>query len=668
MQKQICATTGFLFWCAAICAGRADDTWEYSVQVSATVQVSPAQITLSWPQDVYVAPNAYTVYRKAPGDTAWGSGAPLPGTATTYVDSNVTLGTAYEYQIVKVTPQYTGYGYIYSGINVPMTEARGTLLLLVDRTYAPDLANELARLEQDLVGDGWMVLRHDVGRDDSVPSVKNWLVSQYHADPAHVNMVFLFGHVPVPYSGDIAPDGHVPDHQGAWPCDGFYGDMDGLWTDATVNDTGAEYSRNYNVPGDGKYDQSTFPAPIKLMVGRVDLANMPGALWTGGPPTFPSELELLRNYLEKDHQFRTKQWDLPRRAIVGDIFGIHGGEAFAASGYRNFAPFFGPTNITTVQTYGVWTPMLTDTPYLWAYGNGSGSLATIAGLGLAGSSQYYLTTRELYTNDLQTAFTFLFGSWLGDWDSSDNIMRGVLALPSYGLTCAWSGIPHWFLHHLGLGETIGYGARLTMNNGPLGLYRNEINSGAGGIHVALMGDPSLRLHVVAPPANLAATTNDTSVALSWGASSDAVLGYHVYLAISPAGPFTRLTASPLNATSYTDTSASRAANYMVRALKLETSASGSYYNPSEGVLLYPAAVSAASTTGIIITLEYLGNSPSLSWNAAPGGVYEAVFKNNLSDPAWTVAAQLTATNSTASWTETAAPTRGQRFYRVRQVN
>ena len=47
--------------------------------------------------------------------------------------------------------------------------------------------------------------------------------------------MFLFGHVPVPYSGDIVPDGHAPDHQGAWPCDGFYGDMDGLWTDCSVN-------------------------------------------------------------------------------------------------------------------------------------------------------------------------------------------------------------------------------------------------------------------------------------------------------------------------------------------------------------------------------------------------------------------------------------------------
>ena len=178
-----------------------------------------------------MAPNSYTIYRKAPTDTNWGAGINLPGTTTSYVDKNVTVGTAYEYQIVKTTSLYTGYGYLYSGINVPLTDYRGKLLLVVDNTYAAQLTNELARLQQDLNGDGWTVIRLDVNRNDSVVNVKNLIKAQYTADPTNVQCVFLFGHVPVPYSGNIVPDGHTPDHQGAWPCDGFYGDMDGTWTD-----------------------------------------------------------------------------------------------------------------------------------------------------------------------------------------------------------------------------------------------------------------------------------------------------------------------------------------------------------------------------------------------------------------------------------------------------
>src|SRR5256885_13181245 len=339
MRKALSVITGlWLSIAAAVCGHAAEATWEYSVQASASVQTAPARITLSWPQDTVLTPNSYTIYRKAVGATSWGSGTTLPGTATSYTDSNVTSGAAYEYQIVKATSQYTGYGYIYAGINAPLTEDRGKLLLVVDNTYAANLASELTRLQQDLVGDGWTVTRLDVSRSDSVVNVKNLIKAQYALDPTNVKAVFLFGHVPVAYSGDIVPDGHIPDHQGAWPADGYYGDMDGTWTDVSVNDTSANDARTHNVPGDGKFDQSTFPAALKLMVGRVDLSNLPGRLVWAGPATFSSEQELLRNYLNKDHNYRTGQFNVPRRGVVGDYFGIRDGEAFAASGWRSYAP------------------------------------------------------------------------------------------------------------------------------------------------------------------------------------------------------------------------------------------------------------------------------------------------------------------------------------------
>src|SRR6185437_14470880 len=301
MRKTFYAILGMAVSLVAPLAGHAADrTAEYSVQVSADVKASPAQITLSWPQDSFSTPKNYTIYRRAPGTTSWGAGTTLSGATTTYVDKHVSVGVPYEYQIVKHANGFNGYGYIYSGIDVPLTENRGTLLLVVDNTYADQLDKGLTRLQQDLVGDGWTVSRIDVDRDDTPVHVKSLIKAKYDEDPANTKAVFLFGHVPVPYSGDIVPDGHYANHQGAWPCDGYYADMVGTWTDTTVNDTTAEDPRNHNVPGDGKFDQSTFPAPLKLAVGRVDLANMPGRLSAGGPATFPSELELLRNYLNKD--------------------------------------------------------------------------------------------------------------------------------------------------------------------------------------------------------------------------------------------------------------------------------------------------------------------------------------------------------------------------------
>ncbi len=595
MRSVVGAVTSLLFLLLASNGNCATEkSIEYSVQVSALVEESPARITLHWPQDSCCRPQSYSVYRKAPADTAWGKPVSLPGNACEYADRDVAAGTRYEYQVVKTTSKYTGYGYISAGAKIPLNDQRGRLLLVIENKYATDLAPELARLEQDLVGDGWLVTRFDVARTDSVVSVKERIKAHYYLDPANVKAVFLFGHVPVAYSGDIVPDGHAPDHQGAWPCDGFYGDMDGVWTDKLVTDTSATDPRNRNVPGDGKYDQSAFPAPLKLMVGRVDLAKMPGRLTYAGAPTFPDELELLRNYLNKDHNFRHKQFDLPRRGVVGDYFGVRDGEAFAASGWRNLASFFSPVNVTTINDQGAWIPNLSSNSYLWAYGCGPGSFTSIGGLG--NSDKYHDgVTTELYRHDPKAAFTMLFGSWLGDWDSEDNFQRAALALPSYGLTCVCSGRPHWFLHHMALGEPIGYSTRLTQNNRTDGLYHNQQNNCAAQIHIALMGDPTLRMHTVSPPANVQCACEKHVARLHWEASPDEVVGYHVYRAKEANGPYTRLTASPIESNSFTDTDAAPGESYMVRAVKLETSASGTYYNASQGIF-FPAsqAVTIAS--------------------------------------------------------------------------
>jgi len=589
-----------------------DSTWNYAVQASATTQVSPPQIQLTWPQDTIAVPQNYTIYRKALNATAWGAGTTLPGSATNYVDSNVAIGSAYEYQIVKTASTYTGYGYVYAGVNVPLMEDRGKVILLVDNTFTSSLASELLRLQLDLVGDGWTVLRHDVSKTATVPSIKALIKADYNADPSRVKGVFLFGHIPVPYSGNIVPDGHRPDHQGAWPADVYYGDMDGTWTDTSVNITSAKDVANHNIPGDGKFDQSSPPSAIELEVGRVDLSNMPGKLTWSGPATFPSELELLRQYLNKDHRFRHGLLTAPRRGLVGDFFGVRNGEAFAASGWRNMAPFFGASNITSVANKGEWIQNLSANSYLWAYGCGAGSYSTIGGLGSHGPYNDVWST-DIVQNDAKAIFVMLFGSWLGDWDSDDNIMRSILATPTYGLTCAWSGRPHWFFQHMGLGGTVGFGAKLTQNNGPGGLYKNQVNSAAGNIHVALMGDPTLRMHPVGPISGLNGTSTTGGIRLNWTASADTVVGYHVYRTSSTTVPFTRLTTLPITGVSYTDSAVSTGTYaYMVRAVKLESSGSGTYYNASQGVFV---DVSSTGTPG--------GTLPSINISASKANASEA---------------------------------------------
>src|SRR5262245_56242852 len=179
MREAYAAAIAVLFCLAAAPSSGGESTSEFSVQLSASVETNGPSITLTWPQDSYLLPNSYTVYRKAPGGSSWGTGIRLAGTATSYLDKNVSVGAAYEYQVVKSTSEYTGYGYIYAGMKLALTENRGRLLLVVDNTYAHELTNELSQLQQDLVGDGWLVTRLDVSRNDSVTTVKNLIKAQY---------------------------------------------------------------------------------------------------------------------------------------------------------------------------------------------------------------------------------------------------------------------------------------------------------------------------------------------------------------------------------------------------------------------------------------------------------------------------------------------------------
>ena len=607
----------------------ADSTWVYAVQISAVVQITPPAITLNWEPDQYGA-NSYKVYRKAKDATAWGAATDLSGTTSNFTDFNVAVGSTYEYKIVKAaTLGYTGYGYIFTGINAALTEARGTLLLIVATNSTAGLDFELARLQSDLIGDGWQVLRHDVSSNDSPASVRGLIATDYHADPANVNSVFLFGHVPILQSGNLNYDGH---QARPMPADAYYGDVDGNWSAS---------------PG-------YLPSDVELMVGRVDLADMPGV---GAPIPWGSEVELLRTYLDKDHNWRHNLVSVPRRALMGNRRGDESGVATASSGYRNFETFVGPGNTIEADIddnappQQRWISMLGADSYLWAYGCGGGQRAAISALGTNGQYSDVWST-DIVSQDARAVFVMLFGSWFGNWDGQDNIMRSVLVTPGIGLASCMSGCPHWFLHHMGLGETIGYGTRLTMNNSKL--YQCESNLFPRAVYIALMGDPSLRMEPVTPPAALSATAIVGGTFLNWTASPDAVVGYHVYRAATAAGPFTRLNSALLTDTNFTDyTSSLNSYTYMVRAVKLQTNPSGSYYNPSQGLL---------AATGMTLVANRNGGGIVLNWNSQIGVAYHVQARASLSDPWANQSGTLTASSANSTWTDNNAGP--EHFYRI----
>ncbi|MDB6125380.1 MAG: hypothetical protein JWQ71_4373 [Pedosphaera sp.] len=535
-------------------------------QLYAAIQKSPPKITLNWPNPGGIT--GYTVYRTTTiggnpdGTGNWGSPiANLAGNTTSFIDTNVLLNTSYEYRVIAAGVT-NGDGYINAGIELPLIENRGKLLLLVDDSFINDLTYELNQLQRDLVGDGWTVLRHDVSRNDKPANIKGLIKSDYLADPTNVTAVFLLGHIPIAYSGWIDPDDHGPR---PGPTDTFYGDMAANWTD-NVN-YGDNSPTNHpwwiNLAGDGKFDPSTIPGRMDLQVGRVDFFNM-----TAFQPFGLHEVDLLRRYLKKDHDFRNAVFTVVNR----------GADMNSGQGDYCQKQFFGLGNTTAVSDY---FGTFTNNSYLWlTKGGGGGNYDSSADIGD--------TADFAALPPVKVVFNSWFASEYWEWDVENAFLRAPLAAAGYNLVNVWSENPCYVLHHMALGKNIGYSAQVSQNNTSFYAHHGYLNFNLyrRGVHMSLMGDPTLRMHIISPASNLLSSRSGGQTVLNWNASPQAgLLGYHVYRGNSALGPFARLNSSYVTNAIYTDTNPPAGSNiYMVRAVKVETSSgSGTYINASQGI-------------------------------------------------------------------------------------
>ena len=599
-----------------------------TVVTAATTSGVP-RITLRW-----ITPTgnpAFDIYRKTMSDgltvgTPWVQIATGVSSAqSNYADSTVSAGQGYEYKI-DTHGSYDRYQYVESGVDVPMVETRGTVVLVVDNTHTAALSNELSRLTQDFIGDGWQVIRHDVAPASASASIKATIQADYNANPSNVKAVFLFGHLPMVMSGYYARDGHA---SRAHPADAYYGDMNGAWTDTSMNYPGA------NVPGDGIFDQNTIPSTnMALQVARVDLNNL--TLFS------KTEEELLRQYLDKNHRFRNRQFDIQQRAFIQDALGYD-----YYGHWPCYVAVFGPSNVETTA-WKSWR----DPAYAFGTGWGSGSAQ--------GPSQA-ITTTDLSQGCDQTTFGTISCSYIDNWEQANSVIRGLGATLNYGLGCLCEGSfegAKGDFHRMAMGEEIG--ASL--------LWVQRMNPGNAYVSDTLQGDPTLRLQYVAPATGLSAVNTSGTVALAWATSRDAVLGYHVYRATSMTGAFMRLTSNWVQNLSYQDTNPPASCVYMVRAVAETTNASGSYFNPGQGAFVTYDGVGAppGAASGVSASHGTLANEVHVNWNAVPGAArYEVWRARTETETAWAKAMN---TVGTTNYDDTLAEQGTPYYYRVRGAN
>lgn len=538
------------------------------INVTATVQDNPATIVLQWSNSTAQG-TSFVVHKRLAGFPIWGTLATLNLTDSVYTDTQVSEGAEYEYRVTKISgSQVVSWGYISSGIKVLPDLINRGLILVLDTSITNQIPVKIDRFKRDLEADGYHVETIEVDRNDAVPDVKTKIVSVYNGSTVRFTSAISLGHVPVPYSGDLYPDAH-DDHKGAWPTDLFYADMDGRWSDLTVNNTAGRSQRTKNIPGDGKYDQSTVPSELELEIGRIDFYDLG---WFG-----ETEQELMEKYLDKNHAFRNKQFVPGRKGLMdeGGFATRSSAEGFGQSAPRAMVPLVGRDSFIL----GDYFSTLTNESHLFSYGQGGGSYTSCGGVG---------TTRDYDTLEVQSVFTMLFGSYFGDYDTPNNLMRASLGSGTV-LTCSWSSArPIWYYHHMAMGRPIGYSANESVNFDD-DYY--EINFGAQfptnqGVHNVLLGDPTLRAFYVAPSLRLVAVPDaDGKVTVNWASTTDPQLaGYNLYRTEAGVFAYTKVNDSLIAGTTFVDSLPSGNYRYMLRAVALETTASGTYWNESLGTM------------------------------------------------------------------------------------
>ena len=483
-----------------------------TVPLEAVTDDAGPSLTLTWPSSV--GADGYEVYRKEMSAGIWTSLAELGGSDTSYTDIGIGYNHRYDYKVRRFGPDGEAFGYLNGGVDVQIPENPGGIIVVADDTYMAD-DDYLTAYQQyvnDLVLDGWKLAEILVSTDDAVTGVHEQIQTIYDTDPDAWTHVVLVGHVPVPYSGDLYPDGH-PDHEGAWPTDLYYGEMETAWTDVSVNVTVASDPRNHNIPGDGKFDQSYIPGTLELAVGRIDMHDLPSFA--------EDEKTLMLRYFDKVHRFRTGELRVDQRAVIDDNFTGYS-EGFSQNGYRNFSALVGRDN--TIQgdylTETSYSNPSGDT-YMWSYGCGGGWYQGAGGVA---------TTTDFANDSLSAVFTMLFGSYFGDWDVSDAFSRAAIAQGNTMIT-SWAGRPNWHFYRMALGSTTGECALLTQNNN--NTYFGSIIFGLDKIvSTNLIGDPALRSFYPKPANMLETSYLDDN---NWLPATEPVDGYNIYMTCSKTG-------------------------------------------------------------------------------------------------------------------------------------
>ena len=167
----------------------------------------------------------------------------------------------------------------FSAIEQPVCSPAGNTVLIVAADYVAEaLSPQLLQLQADLAQEGWNATIQSMSGGTAED-----LRSLFQGTP-DLDGAILVGFLPCAW---FEEDYWASEE---FPCELFLMDLDGVWNDGD---------------GDGLYDSHTGDVAPEIWLGRIDAHAV----------DFGNELQMLSEYLQKDHLYRTGAMSPPSRAL-----------------------------------------------------------------------------------------------------------------------------------------------------------------------------------------------------------------------------------------------------------------------------------------------------------------------------------------------------------------
>lgn len=525
------------------------------------------------------------VNRRMLGTTTWFNVATLsPGTGH-WIDTNVHMGEVWEYQVKRQNTwtyggvTYDATGYTLGTLLQDNTNYRGQMILLVANDIPSNLSAHYFKLKKELTSDGWYVNELVVPRatnwdsGDDVITIKDQIQNIYTSAPNNdkPKTLFILGHVPMPRCGStsvVAPDDHSQ-NTGARGCDGYYADIDGVYTDtATYNPGSLSTPLAINLPNDFKWDQDFFSSDVEMSFGRIDFADL--------TDISTSEYTLIENYIDRLSSYK----HVDDGFYMGEKSAFYFGYNNSNDGsYRSLVNISKPENV--YQKTG------TTNDNQWVQNNGPFKIY-MQNISTPNISdwQTYGMNATVYSSD-QSYWGF------GDVPQPTGVysrIRALLGVDSKCLVALWTTTGLNIFHQICNGQSIGESMKTIINHNPTNQYlekpqqQYDTQDWWNRTHFEVWGDPTLNLYQVKPISGLMLSNISEKAVLQWTPSTDNdIVGYHIYESNTELGMFQKVSNSIVIDTFFQIPNYISTNWYMVKAIKTMESGCGKFLHPSIGM-------------------------------------------------------------------------------------